>query len=198
MLVQPQLGQNTGLEVKVTSDLSTEPVTVTEFKTYARFTLSDEDTLIGELITSARLRLEAFTGRSFGEKTINAYWQTFSKEVELPYPPVTAITSVSTIYKGESTALVSGEDYYTTGLDLKILNLVNVPSWKWGVTKTSLSVIFTAGYTTLPKALKEAILKEANTAWLNRENFMTDVIKGGTEPLSNEAKMLAQPYRIYV
>lgn len=198
MLVQPQLGQNTGLEVKVTTDFVTEPVSVAEFKTYARFTLSDEDTLIGELITSARLRLEAFTGRSFGEKTINAYWQTFSKEVELPYPPIMAITSVSTIYQGESTALVSGEDYYTTGLDLKILNLVNVPSWKWGVTKTSLSVIFTAGYTTLPKALKEAILKEANTAWMNRENFMTDVIKGGTEPLSNEAKMLAQPYRIYV
>lgn len=197
MLTQPQLGQNTGLEVKVTTDLSTEPVSVAEFKTYARFTLSDEDALIGELITSARLRLEAFTGRSFGEKTIEAYWQTFSKEVELPYPPIGTITSVTTVHKGTDTALTSGEDYYTTGLDLKILNLVNVHTWKWGPNKTSLKVVFTAGYTTLPKALKEAILKETNTAWLNRENFVSDVIKGGTEPLSNEARVLAQPYRIY-
>lgn len=198
MLADRYIGENTGLEVKITTDLVTEPVSVAEQKAYSRFTLSDDDTIIGELITSARQRLEKWTGRSFGSKSITAYWQTFSKEVELPYSPVISITSVKTIYQGTETALTSGDDYYTTGLDLKILNFVNIVQRRWGVTKTSLEVQYTAGYTALPKALKEAILKEVNTAWLNRENFMTDILKGGSQPLSNEAKMLAQPYKIYL
>ncbi len=198
MLTNPYIGENTGLEVKITTDLVTEPVSVTEQKAYSRFSLSDDDTLIGELITSARQRLEAWTGRSFGSKSITAYWQTFSKEVELPYAPITAITSVKTIYQGVETTLVSGTDYYVTGLDLQILNMVGISARQWGVNKTSLQVVYTAGYSTLPKALKEAILKEANTAWMNRENYLTELRKGGTEPLSNEAKMLCQPYKIYL
>lgn len=198
MLSNPYIGENTGLEVKITTDLVTEPVSVTEQKAYSRFTLADDDTLIGELITSARQRLEAWTGRSFGSKSIIAYWQTFSKEVELPYAPINTITSVKTIYQGIETTLVEDTDYYVTGLDLQILNMVGISQRKWGVTKTSLQVIYIAGYTTLPKALKEAIMKEVNTAWMNRENYITELRKGGTEPLDNEAKMLAQPYKIYL
>lgn len=198
MLTQPNNGENTGLEVRIDTDLVTEPVSASEFKTYARFTLSDDDTLIAELITAARQRLEKWTGRSFGSKTITAYWNTFSKEVELPFAPITSITSVTTTYQGTNTLLVSGTDYYVTGLDLKMLNMVSVPSYRFGPNKTSLTVVYVAGYTTLPKALKEAIYKETNTAWLNRESYITDSIKGSNQLLDDNARALAQPYKIYL
>lgn len=82
------------MEIQITTDLVSEPVSVAEAKTYMRLIGSDEDTLIGELITSARQRLEKFTGLSFGNKTIKCYTRASDTWFELPYQPLLTITSV--------------------------------------------------------------------------------------------------------
>ena len=65
---------NSEFQVEIVTDLTTEPVTLQEAKDYMRISSNAEDSLIEELITSARERIEKFTGLSLGEKTLRAYW----------------------------------------------------------------------------------------------------------------------------
>lgn len=166
---------NLGLQIRVQTDLSTEPVTVTEAKAYMRVSNTDDDTLIGELITSARQRLEKFTGLSFGSKTMKARWDSMDSWAELPYQPNAVITGC---VDDDGTTLT----YETRGLDFKQVYVVASK----GITFT-----YTVSWTTFPKALKEAILKEVSTSYENRENFYID---GTMNELSNSAKMLANSY----
>jgi len=166
---------NYGLQVQITTDLASEPVSVSEAKAYMRVTDSDDDTLIGELITSARQRLERFTGLSFGAKTLKARWDSMDSWAELPYQPKAVITGC---VDDDGVTLV----YESRGLDYKQVYC----NTQYGVTFT-----YTVSWTTFPKALKEAILKEVSTAYENRENFYID---GTMTELCNSAKYLAQPF----
>lgn len=165
---------NSSFEVKIITDLATEPVTVTEAKDYMRVIGDDEDTLIGELITSARQRLERFTGLSFGAKTIKCRWDYMDDWAELPYQPNAVVSSC---VDDDNVALT----YEIKGLEYKrvFTNGAN------GITFT-----YTTSFT-LPKGLKEAILKEVSTSYENRENFFID---GTMTELSNSAKYLANPF----
>lgn len=162
-------------EIQVITDLVSEPVTVQEVKDYLRINNNQENTLIGELITSARERLEGFTGRAFGTKTLKVRYEELNGWVELPYSPIQSITSVV----NDAGDAVS---YDTKGLEVIQLE---------AFTSGGCIVEYECGYTTLPKALKEAILKEVSTAYENRENY---VIGDSVSPLSNEAKYLAQRF----
>ncbi len=62
------------IQVRIKTDLATEPVSSTEAKLFCKVTGSAEDTLFVILIKSAREALEKYTSSSFGEKTIHATW----------------------------------------------------------------------------------------------------------------------------
>jgi hypothetical protein len=166
---------NSAFTIQVTTDLATEPVTVQEAKDYLRINNNVENTLIGELITSARQRLEGFTGRSFGAKTIKVRFEYVDGWVELPYSPITSITSVVNDAGDTLT-------YESKGLEVKEV---------FCSADNGVIITYVAGYTTLPKALKEAILKEVSTSYENRENY---VIGESVNGLSNGAKQLAQRF----
>mgnify|MGYP001615569614 CR=1 FL=1 len=51
---------------------SAEPVTLTDVKAYMRIDFSDDDTLIGKIITRARMRCETLTGRALASQQIQA------------------------------------------------------------------------------------------------------------------------------
>lgn len=165
------------MQVQIITNLSVEPVTVSEAKSYLRIIGSDEDTLIGELITSARERLEKFTGLSFGTKTLKCYTRASDKWFELPYQPLVSITSV---LDDDGTALT----YETRGLQYKQIltssdngiNITYVVGW---------------GNAGLPKGLKQAILKQVSTDYENRENYL---VGDSANELSSSAKMTAQSY----
>ena len=80
--------------VVVTADLSAEPVTPTEVKTYGNIPYSDYDELIATLITVARQQLEAACGRSFGIKTIECDFMHNGRSIRLPEGPVNEITAL--------------------------------------------------------------------------------------------------------
>ena len=91
----------------------TEPVTVAEFKTYSGYSGSDQDTLLGELITSARKWFEEYTGFSVISKSYEVryyYEDAVDDYFELPFSPVSSITSVEI----SGTAI----DYDERGLDV--------------------------------------------------------------------------------
>ncbi len=163
------------MEVKIVTDLVTEPVTVAEARDYLRITTTSEDTLIEELITDARERLEKFTNLSFGEKTLMCRWDSLSDWAEIPYQPN---ADISACVNDDGDTLT----YEVKGLEYKYLYCNN---------STGVTITYTAGFTTLPKALKVAILKEVATSYENRENFY---IEGTFNELSNDAKRMAQSY----
>ena len=186
------------LQVRIVTDMTAEPVELSEVKNFCKVTGTQDDALITLLITSARKALEKYTSSSFGEKTIHAYWQQIPGDwiVELPYGP---IISVDAIYKideqGTEEALTLNTDYYVIGdQDFKI-KLEQF--WSTGYTVSrSLRVEYTAGYGNsatepLPDELRMAIMKQVSTDY----NFRDNIQDAGSTALANNAKSLAAPYR---
>jgi uncharacterized phiE125 gp8 family phage protein len=187
------------LQVRVYTDLTTEPVTVAEAKNYCKITGTQDDALMAILITAARKSLEKYTQSSFAHKHLHATWVTIPEnwEVELPYGP---IISVDKVYKideeGTEEELTVNVDYYIYGDQDFVLKVEQF--WSTGLTVSrSLRVEYTAGYgdtvtETLPDELKLAILKQVATDYMLRENILP-----GTSAtiLDNAAKRMAAPYK---
>jgi uncharacterized phiE125 gp8 family phage protein len=144
-------------------------------KAYLKLNNDVEQTLITELIKTARMKLEGFTGRSFGAKTLKTRFQYVDGWVELPYSPITSITSVV----NDANQAIT---YESRGLEVKEIFCAN---------DTGVIVTYVAGYTTLPSELKTAIKKQVATDYWNRENF---VIGESVNDLSNEAKYHAKRF----
>jgi uncharacterized phiE125 gp8 family phage protein len=187
------------LQVRVKTDLSTEPVTSAEAKLFAKIPGTTEDSLVTIFISAARQALEKYTASSFAEKTLHATWIKLpdDNELELPYGPVIAVSKVYKIdEEGTETELTLNTDYHIYG-DQDII--VKIESfWSTGIQLDySIRVEYTAGYghantETLPAPLKEAIMKQVATDYEFREDVGPETI------LCNESKKRAAPYRKHV
>ena len=72
----------------------TEPVTTAYAKTHMRVDISDDDTLIANLVTAARERAEKYCNRSFVAHTFRADLVGFWDVMTLPFGPVQSITHI--------------------------------------------------------------------------------------------------------
>lgn len=175
-----------GLDVKIKTDLVTEPVSVSEMKNYLNIDYSSWDTLIGMLISSARTRLERYTGCTFATKTLISTFNQTADTIEIPYGPVQSITTVKSIDEtGTKTTLVSGTDYTVIGNNFKTLVF-------FSNNLTPIEIEYVAGYSSLPADLKIAIMKQVGMDFEFRENVMDSSY---TTELSNGAKQFASSYR---
>jgi len=187
------------LQVRIKTDLSTEPVTATEAKNFCKVTTTADNDLFTILIKAARRSLEQFTSSSFAEKTIHATWIKMPEdnELELPYGPIISVDAVYWIdSEGTETEATLNTDYWVLGDQDLVVKVSNRWSSGWVSTDQSVRVEYTAGYgdtltQTLPEELKLAIMKQIATDYEMRE----DVAPGGVTVLSNESKRLAAPYR---
>ena len=163
-----------------------EPVTVAEIKSYLRLegfidsteSLSsdydDDDDLIADLITSARERLEEYTGLSFVPKTLEIEFTNLAGNFEIPFGPVNDILYV---YDDEGDSIST--DDFTTSFNKRVLKNPHLEN---------LRMVYEAGYTNLPKGLKDAIYKEVAYRYINRGDENVDAI-------SREAMALAAKYK---
>lgn len=163
-----------------------EPLTVQEVKDYLRLEgfidnteslatdFDDDNTLIAELITSARLRLEEYTGLSFIPKTWEIEFTNESGNFEIPFGPV---NSINFLKDSEGDTIAAAD--YEMSISKRILK---TPTW------SELVLNYEAGYTTLPSNLKEAMLKEVAYRYINRGDLNVD-------GMSREAMVLASSYK---
>lgn len=143
-------------KVQVTTDLSSEPLTLQEvkrhlnlsFDTAGSFDLTDDDTYLTELITEVRADMEELLGLSLGVKTLTAELRNECGGIEIPFGPVISITSIT---DEDGNVLVADTDYKTHGLDF--------PKILWP-TYDYLLIIYQAGYETIPPGLKRALKEE--------------------------------------
>lgn len=164
-----------------------EPVTLAEVKNYLRLegfindntsitpVFNDDNTYILSLIKASREALEEFTGLSFVLKTWQIEFDNYAGNFEIPFGPVLDILELHP--QGES--LASDELDFTTSSNKRILK---TPEYG------NLVMVYDAGYLTLPKRLKDAMLKEIAYRYINRGDVNVDGI-------SKEAMVLASSYK---
>jgi hypothetical protein len=148
-----KMNVNLVLDVDFQDESDTEPVTVEEFKNYAKIDVSDDDILIGEIITAARQLCEKYLNISLIERTVVATLENGLGNIHLPYGPYVDMVSIE------------DED----GNDIADYELFGT-NFKWICTPSNCRFIasYLAGYTTLPKYFKTGIMQEALYLYQNR------------------------------
>ncbi len=167
---------NSVLDVVFSSESSTEPCTLAEVKSWAKVDLTDDDTLITELIKTARKQCEGFSGISLITRTVTAYIKNTAGDLELPYGPVVSFTSLTDV-DGDA---ITSDNYILRGGGFKYL----VEPYD-----DYLVAVYTTGFTTLPTQYKTGVLQQFTHLYENRgDNSQTD-------NLSDMAKQTLTPYR---
>ena len=140
LLSEPSLS---GIQYSVVTDLTTEPVTIDDFKLWARIDWNTEDSELGRILKEARQYLEAFTQKSFGEKTIKLTALNLPKNYRLMMGPVASITTAGYDSLGD---ILKGGPY------------------------TDIEIEFTTEWPNMPECISVAIFMHAAGKYMNRED----------------------------
>ena len=198
--------------MKVTTDQITEtvaataePLTVAEAKSHLRVDVTDDDTLISAYISAATEYCEDFTGRSFVTRTYRADLPYFADCIVLPGRPIQAITSVY-YYDTASPAaltLLAASNYTLVNNIFRRAYGATWPSVAYR--DDAIQISYTAGYAptsspevaaeSVPEALKCAIRLITADLYENRE---AQFVGFSVIQENRAAKMLLQPYRVYL
>lgn len=157
--------------------VATEPVTLAEAKAWIKVadSYSDDNTIITALITVARQMLEEYLSISIASKTYTVVLKNLLGDMELPYGPITSITSAADL---DGDALTIDEDYILTGEEFKRLDTIT----------DYIKFVYVAGYSTVPEALKTAIKMQVGYMYEHRGDELD------TLGMSKDALMVAKIY----
>lgn len=157
------------MKYAVTTEPTVEPVTISDAKAHLRTLAGDiteDESVIFPLITAAREYCENITGRALASQTIKAYPDSWGLW-RLPRPPLTAVTSVKYYDKDNAEYTLAAANYQVDTVDGIIL-ILEEPS----VALRELNPIvveYTAGYSTCPKTIRQAMLLLIAHWYQNRE-----------------------------
>lgn len=149
---------------KVVTPVATEPVSLAEARLQLRMTADDttaDDALIEALITAAREFAEHYTGRALAPQTLEMALDEFPADgIDLDMPPVATITSVKYTDTAGVEQTVSSADYSLSLYgDSRRLSLAYGAEWPdTQDIADAVRIRYVTGYTTIPKAVKAAIL----------------------------------------
>ena len=184
-------------ELYILTEGTTEPIPIDQVKAYVDYLGSDSETqqTLENTNKAARLRLEQYCGRNFVEKTMILNINKLGYRFYLPFPPISAITSI-TPYANTGvaqTVLTADTDYYLLGgRDRKYIRFATLTA-----DAEYYEIKFTSGYKAAGQPLPEAIIRAILAQ--TRYDFKHPSGGGGTGDvmLSNEAKALVAPYKEY-
>lgn len=170
------------MTIKSIQGPATEPVTVAECKLNARIDADDTslDALLSTLIKSARETAEQMLNRSLIQQTWELVLDAFPDgEIELGWPPVTGIVSVSYIDANGATQTLNPSSY--------ALDSETMPGWllpaagtDWPTTYDTVNAVrvrFTAGYGENRDAVPESIkqwIKAHVALWVRQPEAASD------------------------
>ena len=168
-----------------------EPVSLVEAKAYLRVDNTDEDTLIGTLITAARQWVESYLDRALILRQLVLRFDTFPVEIELPQPPLssagttTAISLTYTLETGTTATLSTSEYRIDRTSTPGVLRQNYSGSWPGHLNDyNSIAVTYWAGYGSeegdIPPAIKNAILLMVGHLFENRTAVVTNT---NTKPI---------------
>jgi uncharacterized phiE125 gp8 family phage protein len=162
------------------ADAAVEPVTLDEAKAHLRVTDTAEDAYIGRLIKTAREAVEAFTGRALLTQSFILGLDAWPRDpcrpwVDLPRPPLIAVTAVKT-YDAAGNAVTWDPAAYRADLIAAPGRLYRNPGALWpqpGRTQAGIEIQFDAGYgedpAAVPEPLRQGVLLQLAQLFENRE-----------------------------
>lgn len=197
--------RNVGRFSKVLDTAATsEPIALSEAKLFLKVDTSDDDALIGTIISSAREYVENFTGYQLLSATYTQYLDKFPNKntaIELLMNPVSAVTHVK-YYDSDNTLQTWNTSNYDTDLKGKParITLANNATFPTVYDRTNaVEIKFVAGYastsaTGFPKQLLNAMYLIIGHLYENRQ----DVIVGSiVTEMRKGADSILRQYRIF-
>ena len=155
-----------------------EPVTLTEAKLYLRIDNTNEDTLITDLITAARMIAESWLKRSL----INQTWKLafdlgIPESIWLPMGPVTSLVSLIIQNQDGTTTTPDSSSYWLNAAqNALVMNTI--------LTGFQIQVTYNTGYgadeTTIPRPIKQGLLAHIAAMYDSRGESGTDILPGQT------------------
>lgn len=185
-----------------TADAATEPLTTTQAKSHLRVDGSDEDALIGNLVTAARQYVEEHTGRALitqtWEYTADAF-PTKAGAIWLPRPPLIAVSQVQYVDTAGATQTWDSDEYRVDAVSVPgRVTLADGAVWPTpNDVSNAVTVTYTAGYgaaSDVPEPIKQALLLLIGSWYGSRENEVVGTVVGRFE---FAVKALLAPYRVY-
>ena len=157
------------MKYAVTTAPATEPVSLADAKVHIRTVTGDtsEDAaIITPLIVAAREYCENFTRRAFAPQTIKAYPDGWEDNIKLPMPPLVSVTSIKYYDEDATEYTLSTDDYQvdTIGGTVQILTQPDEVLRKLN----PIVIEYSAGYTSLPKTMRQAMLLFIADKYQNR------------------------------
>jgi uncharacterized phiE125 gp8 family phage protein len=165
------------------------PVTLAEAKLHLRVDHTDEDTYIQTLIEAATGWAEEYTGRAFSSSTWVKVLPEFPSEDEIILERAPLISVTSVVYRDEDNAAqtMAAADYQVdTRSEPGKIVLAKDTDWPDTYERIdAVAVTFTAGYSTVPAGVKQAILLMVGHMYAHREEVTVGVtsqsLAGGAE-----------------
>lgn len=163
-----------------------EPLDLAEVKKALRFTSTSEDTLLDTWISAARQMFEENTGRQLMTATRARTWRgTVDRcyELELPYPPLQEVESITYEDSAGDTAVLGDDSYeVVTGNDGATgrrgrVRLASNASWP---TTRALTVQYVCGYGDAPGAVPELVRAALHLLVSHFHQFRSPVQQGVT------------------
>lgn len=164
-------------QVKINSTLGNEIITAQDVKDYVRIDTNEDDALIGQMITQARIWCENYISRDIVPKNRTYYLPTTNGLFDLPFAPIASVVSV----------LINGAaaQYTEYGLDDLSIELDGGPADNVKVTYTT---------TGLNDGLvKQALLQLVSTYYDNRADF--SVSNGDLDKVPTDVKSILAGYK---
>lgn len=183
-----------------------EPVSLSDAKTWLRVSHTEEDTLMSDLITSARERIEHHTGLALmtqsWRETLDAWPRhrlgAGGQAVRLARRPVLSVESVSTLdEQGQWVVWDPSEYRVEPGEPGRLIATLPFSLPQPAHCAGGLQIDFTAGFggsaNDVPAALREALLRMVGAAYANVER--AESAQRGREDLPEGVEALLRPWR---
>ena len=162
--------------ILIQTEPTVEPVSVDEFKTFARIDNDDEETAISNLLVATRQATEKYLGRALLEQTIYYNldeWE--ERRIELPYPSLLSVTGVYLRNEDGTFTEYDSDNYYVVSDGIPGSIVIKTGSTmpdNTHVDYAKYQIRYKAGYgdaaVDVPEAIKQAILVWANNGYANR------------------------------
>jgi len=164
-------------QIKINSTIGTEIISLSDVKNYVRIDTSADDNLITDMIIQARIFCENYISRDIVSKNRTYYLPKSSGLFDLPFAPVTSVSSVT----AEGVAVTFQE----LGLDDLSIQLDGGPALE--VKATYITTGINDGF------IKQALLQLVSTLYDNRADYVTGTI---VSAVKTDVKNLLTSYKM--
>jgi uncharacterized phiE125 gp8 family phage protein len=172
----PRHTENNIHDVQFDETGAVEILTLVQLKAHLQITYTDDDTYLTDLIVSCRAALEQFCNISLVAKTITLFADLYC-ERELPYGPITSLTSAS-LKDGSGTYNIQ-----TAGTDYELDGITGGFQIFRPFTSGRYKVVYVAGYVAakVPKDLILDLKRICGYCYENKGDQALTSLQGGQE-----------------